>query len=57
MATCEQPGTKYDLEKLHQSFEESLCDFIRLFSETRNFVPNITNAEAITSFTKGLWHA
>ena len=54
MATCEQPSTKYDLEKLHQSFDESLCDFIRCFSETRNFVPNITNAEAITAFTKGL---
>ena len=23
MATCEQPSTKYDLEKLHQSSEES----------------------------------
>ena len=54
MATCEQTGTKYDLEKLHQSSEESLRDFIRCFSETRNFVPNITNAEAITAFTKGL---
>ena len=56
MATCEQPDNKYDLEKLHQSSEESLCDFIRRFSETRNFVPNITNAEAIAAFTKGLQH-
>ena len=56
MATCEQPGTKYDLEKLHQSSGESLHDFIRRFSKTRNYVPNITNAEAITAFTKGLWH-
>ena len=54
MATCEQPSTKYDLEKLHQSFGESLCDFIRHFSETRNYVPNITDAEAIAAFTKGL---
>ena len=54
MAMWEQPGTKYDLEKLHQSFEESLRDFIRRFSETRNFVPNITNAEPIAAFTKGL---
>ncbi|XP_066333995.1 uncharacterized protein [Miscanthus floridulus] len=56
MATCEQPSTKYDLEKLHQSFKESLRDFIRRFSETRNSIPNITNAEAIAAFTKGLRH-
>ena len=56
MATYEQPGTKYDLEKLHLSFKESLCDFIRRFSETRNSVPNITDAEAIAAFTKGLQH-
>ena len=31
MATCEQPGTKYDLEKPHQSSGESQCDFIRPF--------------------------
>ena len=54
MATCEQPVTKYDLEKLHQSSGESLRDFIRHFSETRNSVPNITDAEAIAAFTKGL---
>ena len=56
MAMCEQPGTKYDLEKPHQSFEESLHDFIRWFSETRNYVPNITDAEAIAAFTKELQH-
>ena len=56
MATYDQPGTKYDLEKLYQSSEESLHDFIRLFSKTRNSIPNITNAEAIAAFTKGLWH-
>ena len=56
MATCEQPSTKYDLEKLHQSSRESLHDFIRRFSEIRNSVPNITDTEAITAFTKGLWH-
>ena len=54
MATYEQPGTKYDHEKLHQSFGESLHDFIRRFSETRNSVPNITDTEAIVAFTKGL---
>ena len=56
MATCEQPGTKYDLEKLHQSSEESLRDFIRRFSKRRNSIPNITDAEAIAAFIKGLRH-
>ena len=56
MATCEQPGTKYDLEKLHQSSEESLRDFIRRFSKIRNSIPKITDAEAITTFTEGLRH-
>jgi hypothetical protein len=53
MATCEQPSTKYDLEKLHQTSEESLHDFIMCFSETRNSIPNISDGEAIT-FTKEL---
>ena len=51
MATCEQPGTKFDLEKLHQYPGESLRDFIRRFSETRNPVPNISDAEAISGTT------
>jgi hypothetical protein len=51
MATCKQPSTKYDLEKLHQTSGESLRNFIRRFSETRNSVPNISDAEAITLFT------
>ena len=51
-----QPGTNYDLEKLHQSSRESLRDFIRRFLETRNSISNITNAEAITAFINGLRH-
>jgi hypothetical protein len=56
MATYEQLGTKYDLEKLHQTSGEPLHGFIRLFSETRNSIPNISDGEAITAFTKGLHH-
>jgi hypothetical protein len=56
MATYEQPGTKYDLEKLHQTSGESLCGFIRRFSETKNSIPNINDGEAIIAFTKGLLH-
>jgi hypothetical protein len=40
-ATCEQPTTKYDLEKLGQSSRDSLQDFIRHFSETRNSIVDI----------------
>ena len=54
MANYEQLGTKYDLKKLHQTSEEPLCSFIRLFSKTRNSIPNISDSEAIATFTKGL---
>ena len=54
MATYELSGTKYDLEKLHQTSREPLRTFIRLFSETRNSIPNISDSEAIVAFTKGL---
>jgi hypothetical protein len=54
MAVCEHPGTKYDLEMLHQTSREPLCSFIRHFSETRNFIPNISDSEAIVAFTNGL---
>ena len=51
MATCEQLGTKYDLENLHQTFGEPLHSFIRPFSERRNSIPNISDSDAITAFT------
>ena len=47
MATYEQPCSKYDLEKLHQTSGEILRGFIRRFSETRNSIPNISDGEAI----------
>ena len=56
MATCQQPGTKYDLEKLHQTSREPLQSYIRCFSETRNTILNIRDSEAISSFTRGLHH-
>lgn len=55
-ATCEQPTTKYDLEKVYQALGDSLRDFICRFLETRNSIPNVTDAETIPSFTKGLHH-
>jgi hypothetical protein len=54
MATCQQPGTKYDLEKLHQTSREPLHGFIRCFSEIRNSIPNISDSVAISAFTRGL---
>jgi len=56
MAMCQQPGTKYDLEKLHQMSGEPLRNYIRRFSETRNTIPNISDSEAISAFTRGLHH-
>ena len=56
MAMCQQPSTKYDLEKLHQTSREPLRSYIRRFSETRNTIPNIGDNEAISAFTRGLHH-
>ena len=56
MATCQQPSTKYDLEKLHQTSREPLRGYIRRFFETRNTIPNIGDSEAIFTFTRGLHH-
>ena len=56
MATCQQSGTKYDLERLHQTSREPLRSYIRHFFETRNTFPNIEDSEAISAFTRGLHH-
>ena len=56
MAMCQQPGMKYDLEKLHQTSGEPLRSYIRHFLETRNTIPNIGDSEAISAFTRGLHH-
>ena len=52
MATGLQPGTKYDLENLHQTSGEPLRSYIRRFSETRNTIPNIGDSEVISAFTR-----
>jgi hypothetical protein len=56
MATCQQPGNKYDLEKVRDYPNEMLRDYIRRFSETRISIPNINRDEAISTFIKGLRH-
>ena len=51
-----QPGTKHDLNRINQKPSELLRSYIRRFSEMRNSIPNITEAEVITAFVRGLHH-
>ena len=50
MATCTRSGTKHDLNRIYQKPSELLRSYIRRFSEMRNSIPNITEAEVITAF-------
>jgi len=56
MATCTRPGTKHDLNRIYQKPSELLHSYIRRFSRMRNSIPNITKAEVITAFVRGLHH-
>jgi hypothetical protein len=54
IATCEQPGNKYDLERIRDRKNEPLRDYIRRFSDMRLKIPKISHDEAISTFIKGL---
>jgi len=54
ITTCEQPGNKYDLEKIRDRKNEPLRDYIRRFSDMRLKIPKISHDEAISAFIKGL---
>ena len=54
IATCEQPGNKYDLERIRDRKNEPLCDYIRRFSDMRLKISKISHDEAISTFIKGL---
>ncbi|XP_066357989.1 uncharacterized protein [Miscanthus floridulus] len=54
IATCEQPGNKYDLQWIHDRRDEPLRDYIRRFSDMRLKIPKITVDEAISAFITGL---
>jgi len=54
IATCEQPGNKYDLERIRDRKNEPLRDYIRRFSDMCLKVPKISHDEAISAFIKGL---
>ena len=56
MATCIRSGTKHDLNRIYQKPFEILRSYIRRFSKMRNSIPNITEAEVITAFIRGLHH-
>ena len=56
MAMCTRPGTKHDLNRIYQKSFELLRSYIRRFSEMRNSIPNIMEAEVITAFIQGLHH-
>ena len=52
MATCTRSGTKHDLNRINQKPSELLHSYIRRFSEKRNSIPNITEAEVIIAFIR-----
>jgi hypothetical protein len=54
MATCQHPGNKYDLERVRDYPNESLCDYICCISKTWISIPKINNDEAISVFIMGL---
>jgi hypothetical protein len=56
IATCDQPGNKYDLKHIHDRAGEPLRDYIRCFSDMRLKIPRITHNKAVSAFIKGLRH-
>ncbi|XP_066373507.1 uncharacterized protein [Miscanthus floridulus] len=56
MAKCTRPDTKHNLSRINQKPSELLHSYIRCFSEIRNSIPNIMEAEVITAFIRGLHH-
>jgi len=54
IATYEQPGNKYDLERIWDRKNEPLHDYIQRFSDMRLKIPKISHDEAISAFIKGL---
>ena len=54
IATREQLGNKYDLERIRNRKNEPLHDYIRRFSDMRLMIPKISHDEVISAFIKGL---
>ena len=56
MATCERPATRHDLETVYQKTDELLRSYVGRFLEMRNLIPNIGEAEVISTFVRGQYH-
>jgi hypothetical protein len=56
IATCDQPGNKYDLERIRDHKDEPLRDYIRCFLDMRLKIPKISHDKAVSAFIKGLHH-
>jgi hypothetical protein len=56
IATCDQSGNKYDLERIRDRKDEPLCDYIEHFSDMHLKIPKISHDEAVSAFIKGLHH-
>jgi hypothetical protein len=54
IATCEQPGNKYDLQRIHDARDEPLHEYIRHFSDMRIRIPRITDNEDTEAFITSL---
>jgi len=55
IATCEQPGNKYDLERIRDRKNEPLHDYIRRFSDMRLKIPKISAFIKGLRFHEALW--
>jgi hypothetical protein len=56
ITTCDQPGNKYELERIRDCNDELLRDYIRCFSDMRLKIPKISHDEVVSAFIKGLRH-
>ena len=54
IATCEQPGNKYDLKRIRDRKAEPQHEYVRRFLEMRIKVLSISDSEAIEAFITGL---
>jgi hypothetical protein len=56
ISMCDQPGNKYDLERIRDRKDKPLRDYIRCFSDMRLKIHKISHGEAVSAFIKDLCH-
>ena len=54
IATCDQPGNKYDLQRIREDRGQPLREYIRRFSDTLCSILRVTDDEAVNAFIHGL---